>query len=161
MFLGIGRVVHFLLWSGLALASVAQSAPQLYRAIVAYSLQPAGPLHSTDSFLNFAAGSPHASNRLISLFQSLSADQPILIITNGADPRSCNIGMTIAYLAAPHAVRFIELENTRAENKLSALNPKNFAAVAFCRVDSPSWLSGGQHFGTGLEIVPLAGNEAR
>jgi hypothetical protein len=149
------RVAHVLLWSGLAVASLAVSIPRIYSGVVQYPLRPGGPLHTCDSYLKFATGVSGASENLISTFQSLAASKRIIIFTRKDDAFSSGLGMTSAYLASPHLVRLIEINGMHPDNELSTMDPDGVAAVVFCRVNRPAWLPAGKIFGSGLEVISI------
>lgn len=150
-----GRVAHILLWSGLAVASLALSIREIYSGVIIYSLCPTGPLHTSDSYLKFATGASGASEKVISIFQSTVASRPVVIFTRKDDAFSSGLGMTAAYLASPHPVRFIEVNGMHPDKELSTVNPASVAAVVFCRVSRPAWMLPGRTFGSGLEVVSI------
>jgi hypothetical protein len=149
-----GRVAHILLWSGLAIAFLLESVPKIYRGATTYSLQRSGPLHTSDSFLRFAAGAGNASEPLIATFNSLPPSKPVIIFTRKGDHRSSLLGMTIAYLAWPHPVRLTEINGRNSDAEAAGVDPASAAALVFCRVDRPSWIQPGKLFGATLEVVP-------
>ena len=151
-----GRIAHVLLWCGLAIASLWVSIPKIYSGAIEYPLRPTGPLHTCDSYLKFATGASGASRDLISIFQSMTASKRIIIFTRKDDPFSSGLGMTAAYLASSHLVRFFEINGTHPDNELSRINPDEVAAVVFCRMNRPAWLPAGQVFGSGLEVVSIS-----
>jgi len=148
-----GGVVHVALWSGLAITSLALSAPKIHQRVFEYSLHHTGPFQSSDSFLNFAAGAPAASEKLISIFQALPSAKTVVILTRKDDPLSSNLAMTTAYLASPHPVCFIETDGMHPDNQLWTIDRASIAALVFCRVSRPAWMKPGQIFGSGLEVV--------
>lgn len=112
--------------------------------------------HSTDSFLRFCTGLSQLSPKLIALFDSFPAGKKMLIIYSDNDPVSSLLGKLTAYLAWPRSVEMIDLARTRLRLRdVAATDPNKFSAVVFCRVKQPAALSGGKHFGTNFEIVPL------
>ncbi len=156
-----GRVAHISMWSGLAAASLAVSIPKIYSGVITYSLCPTGPLHTSDSYLQFATGAPKASEKVISIFQSTVASKSIVIFTRKDDAFSSGLGMTVAYLAFPHLVRFIEINGRHPDKELSTVNPAGVAAVVFCHVSRPAWMPPGRTFGSGLEVISIAENRPR
>jgi hypothetical protein len=151
-----GRIAHLLLWSGLALALLTVSIPRIYSGATEYPLRPGGALHTTDSYLKFATGAEGASGQVIAIFDSMPMSKPIVIFTRKDDAFSSGLGMTTAYLAAPHAVRLCEINGTHPDHELSLINPNKVAAVVLCRLQRPAWLPRGKTLGSGLEIVSLA-----
>lgn len=150
------RVVHALLWCGLAVALLTISIPGIYRGATAYPLRRGGALHSTDSYLKFSTGAEGASENLIAMFASMPPSKPILIFIKKGDPYSSGLGMTAAYLAWPNVVRLFEIDGTHPDNTLSICDPNKIAGVVLCRMTRPAWLPRGKMFGSGLEVVPLA-----
>jgi hypothetical protein len=150
-----GRIAHLLLWCGLALALLIVSIPKIYSGATEYPLRPGGALHTTDSYLKFATGAEGASKNVISMFESMPASKPIVVLTRKGDAFSSGLGMTTAYLASPHAVRLCEIDGPNPDHELSLINPDKVAAVVLCRLNRPAWLPHGKVFGSGLEIVPL------
>ena len=151
-----GRVAHVLLWCGLAVASLGVSIPKIYSGATEYRLLPAGPHHTSDSYLKFAIGISGASQDLISIFQSTTASKRVIIFTRKGDRFSSGLGMTMAYLASPHLVDLFEINGTCPDNELSKMNPDEVAAVVFCRINRPAWLPAGKVFGSGLQVVSMA-----
>jgi hypothetical protein len=150
-----GRIAHALLWSGLAIALLTVSMPRIYSGATEYPLRPGGALHTSDSYLKFAAGAETASNKVIAIFESVPAAKPILIFISKGDSYSSGLGMTAAYLAFPHPVRLCEIDGRRPDTELSLIDPHQVAAVVLCRLSRPACLPAGTVFGSGLEIVPL------
>src|ERR1700720_270937 len=151
-----GRVAHILLWSGLAIALLLVSAPKIYRGATTYSLQRGEPLHTSDSFLRFAAGSSNTSAQLIAAFGSLPPSKSVVIFTRKGDQRSSLLGMTVAYLAWPHPVRLTEINGRNSDAEVSGLDPASAGALVFCRVDRPAWIQPAKLRGATLEVVPLS-----
>ena len=151
-----GRIAHSLLWCALALGFLAVSMPRIYSGVTAYPLRPGSALHTTDSYLKFATGADNASKTLISVFETMPISKPIVIFVNKRDSYSSGLGMTAAYLAAPHPVRLCEIDGTNPDNALSVINPDKIAAVVLCRIARPAWMPRGRQFGAGLEIVSIA-----
>lgn len=150
-----GRIAHLLLWCGLAVALLTVSIPKIYSGATEYRLRPGGALHTTDSYLKFATGAEGASKNVIAIFESMPTSKPIIIFIRKDDAFSSGLGMTTAYLASPHAVRFCEIDGTHPDNELSRINPDKVAAVVLCRLTRPAWLPAGKMFGSGLEIVSI------
>jgi len=151
-----GRIAHLLLWCSLAVALLTVSIPKIYSGATEFPLRPGGALHTTDSYLKFATGAEGASKNLISIFDSMPMSKTIIIFTSKGDSYSSGLGMTAAYLASPHVVRYCEINGTHPDNELSVINPNKVAAVVLCRLTRPAWLPAGKMFGSGLEIVSLA-----
>jgi hypothetical protein len=149
------RVAHLALWCGLAVALLTISIPKIYSGATQYPLRPSGALHTTDSYLKFATGAEGMSNNVISMFESMPMSKPIIIFTRKDDPFSSGLGMTTAYLAAPHPVRLCEINGAHPDHELSLINPNGIAAVVLCRLNRPAWLPVGKMVGSGLEIVSI------
>jgi hypothetical protein len=94
-----GRIVHVLLWGGLAVASLWVSIPKIYSGVTQNPLHSTGPLHTCDSYLKFATGASVAAKDVISIFQSTTASKRIIIFTRKGDAFSSGLGLTAAYLA--------------------------------------------------------------
>ena len=150
-----GRIAHLLLWSGLAVALLSVSIPKIYSRALEHPLRPGGALHTTDSYLKFATGAGSASKNVISMFESMPMSKPIVIFIRKDDAFSSGLGMTTAYLAAPHAVRLCEIKGTHPDQELSLINLDEVAAVVLCRLNRPAWLPAGKTVGSGLEIVTI------
>jgi hypothetical protein len=156
-----GRIAHILLWTGLATALVLVSAPKIYRGATSYSLQGGGPLHTSDSFLRFAADASQNSAQLIATFNSLPRSRSAVIFTRKGDRQSSLLGMTIAYLAWPHPVLLTEINGRNSDAEVSRIDPASTAALVFCRVDRPEWIPPGKLAGATLEVVPLSSGDER
>ena len=146
-------LAHILLWASLIAAFICVSAPRISRDVTKYSIHHISPFQSTNHFLYLATGVSGASEQLIALFDSLPSSKVILIVAREDDPPSTFLAETMAYLAWPHPLKIINI--TRLESELTATDPATVAAFVFCRVNRPSWLPQGEHFGKLLEVIPL------
>jgi hypothetical protein len=151
-------LAHISLWAGLIAAFLCASAPRISRDVSKYSIHHIGPFQSTNHFLYLATGVSGASEQLIALFDSLPSSKVILIVAREDDPPSTFLAETMGYLAWPHPLKIINV--TRLESELTATDPATVAAFVLCRVNRPSSLPQGEHFGKLLEVIPL-GTEAQ
>src|SRR4026209_2444231 len=94
-----GRIAHVLLWGGLAVASLLVSIPRIYSGVTDHPLHSTSPLHTCDSYVQFATGVWGASKDMSAIFQSMSASKRIIICTCKDGAFSSGLGMTTACLA--------------------------------------------------------------
>jgi hypothetical protein len=155
----VGAIAHISLWLVMLAMFFYVAAPQIYWKAPRGSVAPIGDpaFHSTNSFLHYATGEDHASQKLISLVRSATPQQRLLILDHEDDPKSSLIGMVSAYLTWPHPVEMVDLVRTRANRPdVIQVDRTPPAAIIFCRLGRPSDLSEGTHLGRGMEIVPIA-----
>ena len=153
------EVAHISLWFGLLTVFFCVSVPTVFHRAPKGSISPTGDpsFHSSDTLLRFATGTNNASEQLLAFFRSMPPGKRVVIIDHEDDPSSSLIGMLSAYLAWPHPVELVDLVRTRASRPDGIqLDHNPPAAIIFCRLGRPSDLPEGQHFGRGLEIVPVA-----
>ena len=150
-------IAHVSLWAILIVAFLCVSGPKTFREASKHTIHFVGPFHSSDSFLHFATGGAmNGSARLIRLFDSLPAQDLIVIFVQGEDTRSSSLGMMTAYLAWPHPVRLIDIAHSTRGPELTSAGSHSAAALVFCRVNKPPWFPAGERIGETLEVVPTA-----
>jgi hypothetical protein len=152
----LGAIARISFWAIALTAFVCFGLLRLSRFTSAHTIQFCGPFHSTDHFFFSDTGRPNASEKLVALFESTPASEPVLIFTRNDDRRSGFIGMMIAYLAWPHPVRVIDV----LERQTSGDRASDFPASAvwiFCRVEPPPSFRDGERLGDTVQIFTSAG----
>jgi hypothetical protein len=106
--------------------------------------------------LQAVTGSANASQRIIDVMDSLPPEKPLLIFERDKDSVSSLLGMALAYLAWPRDVRFETVDGPRCDQELARIAPNSVGGVAFCDVQSPSWIPGGMRLGQNSKLIALA-----
>ena len=81
--------------------------------------------------------------RILDVMDSLPPKKPLLIFERETTHSSSLLGMALAYLAWPRDVQFETVEGPRCEQELGKIAPNSVGGIAFCDVQSPSWIPGG------------------
>ncbi len=156
-----GSVIRYAICAGLVVLFVWSNAHSVIRAL-------AGPLpdrmdafHSSNAYLQKVTGSPYASQRIIDVMDSLPPEKPLLIFERERDPVSSLLGMTLAYLAWPHEVRFETIDGPRCDQQLGQIAPNSVGGIAFCDIKSPPWIPGGILLGESGKLITFGNRPAK
>jgi hypothetical protein len=152
-------IAHNLLWAILLGAFLFVNLPKTIRDAGREPAQVFQAFHSSDSFLHVTTETTDASERLVSLFESLPSSKTILVVVHYSDAKSQLIAEIVAYLSWPHPVRFVDVADANAASALAGIEPASVAAYVFCGVKPPPWLPSGQRFGSSLAVSVV--NRAR
>ena len=151
-------VAHLSFWIVLLTVFFCVSVPKIFNRAPKGSISPTGDtsFHTSDSFWH-ATGRTEVSKRLIAFFDLAPPGKRILILDREDDLASSLLGMLTAYLAWPHPVEIVDLARTRLNRgEVAAPDLSAPAAIVLCRVRRPAELPEGKHFGTEVEVVPIA-----
>jgi hypothetical protein len=149
------RTIRRVICAGFIVLFVWSSASSLRHALSGRFPDRIDAFHSSDTYLQAVTGSANASQRIIDALDSLPPEKPLLIFERDKDPVSSWLGMALAYLSWPRDVRFELVEGPRCDQQLAKIAPNSICAIAFCDVQSPSWLPGGMPLGQYGKIVAV------
>lgn len=146
---------------GIVAVLMGSSAPSVKRALAGPFPGRIDAFHSSNSYLQAVTGSANASERIIDAMASLPPDKPLLIFERERDGKSSLLGMSLAYLAWPREVRFETVRGTRCDEQLAKIAPNSVSGVAFCDLQSPSWVPGGLRLGKAGKLIALTPPEEK
>jgi hypothetical protein len=152
----LATVIRCVICAGIIALFVWSGVPSVRRAFAGPFPNRIDAFHSSNAYLQTVTGSPNASQRIIDVMDSLPPGKPLLIFEREKDSVSSLLGMALAYLAWPHDVRFETVDGPRCDQQLARIAPNSVSGVAFCDVQSPSWIPGGMRLGQNSRLITLA-----
>ncbi len=149
-------VIRYAICAGFVALFVGSGVPAVRHALEGPLPRRIDPFHSSNAYLQVVTGSANASQRILEIMDSLPPEKPLLIFERDKDSVSSLLGMALAYLAWPHEVRFETVEGSRCDQQLARIAPSSVSGVAFCDVQSPSWIPSGIRLGQNSRLITLA-----
>jgi len=129
--------------------------PKLARALTTGTILAATPFQSTDLYLEVSTGMRHGSQRLIDMFDRMPDDKSVSIIVAEGRAYDAFIAATLTYLSWPKETEQVPVRDENAENGLRSIDAQKCAAIVFCGLKPPPWVTSGIQLGSNLVIVPL------
>lgn len=152
-------LLHSILWTGLVVALVVFSIPNLWRETRRDRFGPIDSLHSIDRYL-WGMNGAKIAHQVVETFAHLPEDRRVVILAR-ADGESSLLAVGMSYLAWPRRVQMFSGDDRALAQQLGAISPDSVGAVVFCKIHPPGWFPAGVACGPDVRIVCFRESERR